>query len=189
MSDTPRKEHEPDSYSQENFAGQEEYEDVETYLSWHALGRPYKKHSIEYFTNSFLIMMAIEIILFLFAQYLLMALVFSLAFLVFALAVVPPHTLYYRISSQGIRVDEHYFIWDELYDFYFTKNHGQDILHIRTKDYFPGELTIVMGDISAQQIKSVVLHFLPFREYVRPTFTEKAGNWLEKNFPLEKQIS
>lgn len=187
MDDYPPQENEADFPTDEELMPQEAYEDIKTFLSWHAPGRPYKRHSIEYFTNSFLIVMALEIILFLFSQYLLMALVFSLAFLVFALAVVPPHDLYYRISSEGLRVEDHYFIWDELYDFYFTKSYGQDILHIRTKDYFPGELTIVLGEIPVQQVKSILLYFLPFREYVKPTFMEKAGSWLEKNFPLEKQ--
>jgi len=168
---------------------QSENGEIRTYLSWNAAGRPYKKHSAEYYINAFLITMAIEIILFLFSQYLLMALVISLAFLIFALAVVPPHKLYYRVSDQGVRVENHYFIWEELYDFYFTKNSGQDIIHIRTKAYLPGELTIILGDIPIQQVKTVLLNFLPFREYVNPTFTEKAGNWLEKNFPLERSAS
>src|ERR1700722_776514 len=172
----------------EEFMDEEpEYEDIQTYLSWHAAGRPYKRHSVQYFTNSALILIAVEIILFLFSQYLLMALVFSLAFLAFTLAAVPPGNLYYRISNQGIRIEDHYFIWDELYDFYFLQHYGQEVLHIRTKDYFPGELTIVLGDVPVQQVKSVLLRFLPFREYVKPTFVEKAGNWLEKNFPLENQ--
>jgi hypothetical protein len=159
---------------------------VKTYLSWHASGRPYKQRSMEYYTNSFLITMAIEIILFLFSQYLLMALVFSLLFLTFALAIVPPHKLFYRISSEGIRIEDRYFIWDELYDFYFFKSHDLDVLCIRTKDYFPGEITIVLGDIPVEQVKAVLIAFLPFREYVKPTFMEKAGSWLEKNFPLER---
>ncbi|HSX08794.1 MAG TPA: hypothetical protein VLF93_01440 [Candidatus Saccharimonadales bacterium] len=171
---------------EEDMEPEEDFEEIQTYLSWHSPGRPYKKHSIEYFTNSFLIMMALEIILFLFSQYLLMALVFSLVFLAFALAVVPPRNLYYRVSSEGIRIEDHYFIWDELYDFYFVKSYGQEVLHIRTKDYFPGELTIVLGDIPLQQVKSVLIHFLPFREYVKPTFMEKAATWLERNFPLER---
>lgn len=174
-------------YSPEEEGEQEAVKDeIRTYLSWHAHGRPYQEHSTEYYTNSFLITMAIEIILFLFSQYILMALVFSLAFLVFALAVVPPRNLYYRISSEGIRVEDHYFIWDELYDFYFMKSHDQDILHVRTKDYFPGELTIVLGDVPAQQVKTVLRYFLPFREYVKPSFIDQAGNWLTKNFPLER---
>jgi hypothetical protein len=118
-----------------------------------------------------------------------MLVAFSLAFLAFALAVVPPHVFYYRVSSEGIRVEDSFFIWDELYDFYFMKQHGQDVLHITTKAYFPGELTITLGDISPQQIRSIFIQHLPFREYVKPTFTEKAGTWLEKNFPLEKSPS
>lgn len=165
----------------------EEYqEDVTTYLSWHAHGRPYKKRSLEYYTNAFLIMLSVEIILFLFSQYIQMLVVFSLAFLAFALAVVPPHMAYYRISDEGIRIEDYFYIWDELYDFYFMRHNGMDVLHVRTKAYMPGELTIVLGDLTTNQVKSILIHFLPYREYVRPTFTEKAGDWLEKNFPLER---
>jgi hypothetical protein len=168
---------------------QEDYEeenDVKTFLSWHALGRPYKKRSVEFYTNGFLITLALEIILFLFSQYLLMLVVFSLFFLAFALAAVPPHRVFYRMSSEGIRVQDYFYIWDELYDFYFMKHNGQDVLYIRTKAYMPGELTIVLGDMPIAQVKTILINFLPFREYVKPTFTEKAGTWLEKNFPLER---
>ena len=185
----PRKRHEKELlYDEPDDELEAEYaaEDVQTFLSWHAPGRPYQRHSVEYYTNSLLITMAIEIILFLFSQYILLALVFSLFFLIFALSIVPPRNLYYRISSEGIRIEDHYFIWDELYDFYFSKSHRQDVLHIRTKDYFPGELTIVLGDVPVQQIKSVLIYFLPFREYVKPSFMDKAGDWLAKNFPLDR---
>ncbi len=163
-----------------------EEHNVKTFMSWHAPGRPYRKRSREYYINSFLITMALEIILFLFSQYLLMLVVFSLAFLAFALAIVPPHKFYYSISSEGIRVEDNYFIWEELYDFYFMERQGVDVLHVRTKAYFPGELTIVLGDLPVEQVRKVLLMFLPFREYVEPTFMEKAGDWLERNFPLER---
>lgn len=161
--------------------------DVRTFLSWNAPGRPYKKHSKEYFINASLIFVALEIIIYLvFKDFLLMLVVFSLTFLTFALAIVPPHTYYYKISTQGVRVENHYFIWDELYDFYFMKRHGVDVLHIRTKAYLPGEITLVLGQIPLEQMKSVLLLFLPYREYVEPTFMDRAGDWLERNFPLEK---
>jgi hypothetical protein len=115
-----------------------------------------------------------------------MLVILSLAFLAFALAIVPPHIFYYKITSEGIRIEDSFFIWDELYDFYFTKHNGIEVVKIGTKAYVPGELTIILGDITAQQIKAALLPFLPFREYVHPTFTQKAGDWLEKNFPLEK---
>lgn len=163
--------------------------EVKTFISWNAPGRPFRKRSKEYFTNCFLITIAIEIILFLFSQYLLMLVVFSLAFFAFTLAVVPPHIYYYKISSEGILIEKNFFIWEELYDFYFMKRQGVDVLHVRTKSYFPGELTIVLGDVSVSHVKNTLLMFLPYREYVEPTFMEKTGDWLEKNFPLERTAS
>lgn len=160
--------------------------EVKTYLSWDAPGRPFRERSREFFINGFLIMAAVEIILFLFSQYLLMMVVFSLVFLSFALASVPPRTFFYKVSSEGILIENHFFIWEELYDFYFLKRHGAEVLHIRTKAYFPGELTLTLGNVPPQQIKSILLRYLPFREYVEPTFLQKSGEWLERNFPLER---
>jgi hypothetical protein len=62
-------------------------------------------------------------------------------------------------------------------------------LYLTTKDYFPGELKVTLGDVSIEQIKSILLPYLPYREYVKPTFMEKSGEWLAKNFPLEKRSS
>ncbi len=163
--------------------------DVVNFIEWHAPGRPFKEHSKEYFVNSFLIMVAIEIILFLFGQYLLMLVVFSLVFLSFAMAIVPPHDFYYKITSEGIRIEDYFFIWDELYDFFFIKHHGKDVLYLRTKDYYPGELKVTLGDIPSDLIKTILIPYLPYREYVKPTFMEKSGEWLSKNFPLEKTTS
>jgi hypothetical protein len=161
--------------------------DVHTFLSWEAPGRPFKHRGKEFFINGFLIMMAVEVILFLFSQYLLMMVVFSFVFLAFALASVPPRLFHYKISSQGILIDKSFFIWDELYDFYFFTHHGQETIHITTKSFFPGELTITLSDdVGIEDVKAILLHYLPFREYVEPTWLEKAGDWLERNFPLER---
>ncbi len=163
------------------------YNDIHTILSWHAPGRPFKKHSKEYFINGFLILAAIEIIVFItFHDLYLSSAIFSVAFLWLALAIVPPHIFYYKITSEGIRIENSFFIWDEIYDFYFAKHHGIDVVKIETHAYIPGELTLVLGDITTQHIREALLPFIPFREYVHPTFTQRAGNWLEKNFPLEK---
>jgi hypothetical protein len=161
--------------------------DVQTLLSWTAPGRPFKKRTKQYYLTGILIALFIEIILFLFSQYSLMILVLALAFVSFALASVPPKNFHYRISTEGIKVEDHFFLWQELYDFYFKKIHGTDVLHIRTKTYLPGELTITLGDnVDKEHVKKALLPYLPFREYVKPTFMEKSGDWLAKNFPLEK---
>lgn len=160
--------------------------EVKTLLSWHAPGRPFVHRSKQYFLNIILIMLALEIILFLFSQYMLMMVIASLVFLAYAMATVPPHDFHYKITTEGILVEDHFFLWQELYDFYFLRKENNDILHIRTKTFFPGELVIVLGEMNKEHVKSVLLPYLPFREYVKPTFMEKSGDWLEKNFPLDK---
>src|ERR1039457_6522073 len=91
--------------------------EIRTLLEWSAPGRPFREHSMEYFINSFLIMAFVEVILFLFSMYMLMLVVFSLVFLAFALAIVPPHHFNYRISTEGLQVEEYFYLWEELYDF------------------------------------------------------------------------
>jgi hypothetical protein len=160
--------------------------EVKTLLSWKAPGRPFKKRSKQYYLTSLLIAFLIEIILFLFGQYLLMLVVASLIFMAFALASVPPQDFHYKISSEGIMIEEHFYLWKELYDFYFVKHDSEDTLRVGTEDFFPGEITLVLRGIDREHVKAVLLQFLPFREVVKSTFMEKSGDWLEKNFPLEK---
>ncbi len=160
--------------------------DVKTLLSWTAPGRPFRKRGRQYYLTSLLIMLLIEIILFLFAQYTLMALVVSLVFVAFMLSLVPPKNFHYRISTEGITIEDHFSLWQELYDFYFRKQNNVDVLHVRTHALLPGELTITLGELNKNHVKSALLPFLPYREVVKKTFMEKAGDWLARNFPLEK---
>jgi hypothetical protein len=162
------------------------YHDVKTILSWHAPGRPYKKRRKEFYLTTLLLALLIEIILFLFSQYLFMFVIISLVFVGFALTAIPPRNFFYKISTEGLMIEDHFYLWQELYDFYFRRIGGVDTLHVRTAAYFPGELILTLGDISREQAKRALLPFLPFREYVRPTSAEKIGDWLYKNFPLER---
>lgn len=161
--------------------------EVKTILEWSAPGRPFRKRGKQYYLTSLLIMLLIEIILFLFSQYLLMLVVLSFIFVAFALNSVAPSNFKYRISTEGITVEDHFFLWQELYDFYFKKREGTDVVHIRTHSFLPGELTITLGNMDREQIKAALLPYLPYREIIRSTFMEKSADWLTRNFPLEKE--
>lgn len=160
---------------------------IKTLLAWEAPGRPFKKRSKSYFASVLLIALLVEIILFLFSQYTLMLVILSLVFVTFALASVPPHNFHYRISTEGLMVEDHFFLWKELYDYYFKTRYGISVLHVRTQALIPGEVTITLGDMSLEHVKSILAHYLPYREYVKPTFMEKSADWLSKNFPLEPE--
>ncbi len=160
---------------------------VRTLLSWSAPGRPFQRRNKEYFLNILVIALLFEVILFLFGQYLLMILVVALIFLAYALNTVPPHDYHYKITSEGIMIENDFFLWQELYDFYFKKQSGEITLVVGTKTFFPGELTLVLSTMHPEHLRDVLLPYLPFREVVKPTFMEKAAHWLEKNFPLDRQ--
>jgi hypothetical protein len=159
---------------------------IKTILAWTAPGRPFQKKTKQYYATSLLIMLLVEVILFLFSQYLLMAVVLSLVFFAFVLASVPPKNFHYKISTEGVTIEDHFFLWQELYDFYFKKREGVDVVHVRTHAFIPGELTLPLGELDREHIEQALLPFLPFRELVKPTFMEKSGDWLTKTFPLEK---
>jgi uncharacterized membrane protein YdbT with pleckstrin-like domain len=160
---------------------------IEDYpLEWIAPGRPFKKRSKQFYLTALLIMLLVEVILFLFAQYLLMVVVLSLVFVAFALAAVPPKDFHYRISDEGIMIEDGFFIWRELYDFYFKDRDGVKTLHLGTHAFLPGELIVTLGDMDEEKVKDALIPYLPYREYVKPTFVEKSADWLTKNFPLEK---
>lgn len=161
--------------------------EVKTILEWSAPGRPFRKRGRQYYLTSLLIMLLVEVILFLFSQYLLMLVVLSFVFVAFTLNAVAPSNFKYRISSEGITVEDHFFLWQELYDFYFKKREGIDVVHIRTHSFIPGELTLTLGNTDREHIKSALLPYLPYRELVKPTFMDKSADWLTKNFPLEKE--
>lgn len=163
----------------------QKHQNIITELEWNAPGRPFKKRGRQYYLTALLIMLLVEVILFLFSEYSLMIVVASLTFVAFALAYVPPKDFHYRISSEGVRVEDRFFLWKELYDFYFFKKDGIETLHIRTQDFIPGELILSLGNEPEEKIKNAILPYLPFREYVKPTFVDKAGDWLSENFPLE----
>ncbi|RJQ28105.1 hypothetical protein C4577_00120 [Candidatus Parcubacteria bacterium] len=160
--------------------------DVRTLLSWSAPGRPFRKKDKEYYFSAMIIVMLVEIILFLFSEYSLMVVVLSLVFLAFVLSFVPPKNFHYRISTEGVTVEDHYYLWTELYDFYFKKIDGVDTLIIRTETILPGELKISLGNVGRDHVRRVMVHFLPYREKVKETFTERSGEWLARNFPLDK---
>lgn len=166
-----------------------QYNDVRSLLSWTAPGRPFRKKNREFYLSCLLIFFLIEVIVFLFAQYQLMLAVGAVTFLSLVMATVPPKDFHYRISTEGVKVEDHFYIWNELYDFYFKKIDKVDVLIIRTEALIPGELRITLGNVSRDHVRRVLINFLPYREVVKQTFMEKSADWLSRNFPLDRVSS
>lgn len=178
---TEETEHQKESHS-ETF----NHYEYKTLLSWQAPERPFKKRTKNFYVSGLLIALFIEIILFLFSQQMLMLVVLSLVFVGFALASVPPRNIQYKITTEGVTIEDHFYGWQELYDFYFKVYASNESVHIRTHYFVPGEVILLLGDITLEHIRSILIQYLPYREIVRPTLIEKSGEWLSRNFPLEQ---
>lgn len=159
--------------------------DVRTLLSWSAPGRPYRARGKQFYLSILLIVLFVEVILFLFSEYQLMVVVMALAFLSIVLSSVPPKNFHYKITTEGVKVEDYFYIWSELYDFFFKRIEGTDVLIIRTEAFLPGELKLSLGVLTRDHVRQTVVNFLPYREFVKPTFMENAADWLSRNFPLE----
>ncbi len=166
--------------------GKHDQFDIKTLLSWSAPGRPFRKKGRQFYLSMALVVLLLEVILFLFSQYELMLVLVALAFLSTVLSSIPPHNFHYKVTTEGVKVEDYFYIWSELYDFYFKKIDGVDVLIMRTQAFLPGELKISLGDIHRDHIRKLLVQYLPYREYVHPTFMEKSADWLSHNFPLEK---
>ncbi len=105
----------------------------------------------------------------------------------FVIASIPPRHVTYIISSEGFLIDDHAFLWQELYDFYFRTEHDVQVLHMRAHNPLLGEVIAPLkSEEEKETVKGYLLHFLPFREVIGKDFMEKSSDWLTKTFPMDR---
>lgn len=160
---------------------------VHTLLEWKAASRPYRKKGSSYYRTITIIIGLLIFITLLLGQFLLIGVLLALGFVVYVLGFVPPEDITYRVSTQGITIGDHFYFWQDLNSFWFTYKDGFKILHILTRLRFPGELMILIGDLSEERVKEVVAEYLPFHEVVPTSFIQHWSEKLESMFPLETQ--
>jgi len=173
------------SFAMEQETAHPSEHEVKTHLSWKALSRPYKKRKREFFLMVLFVTVCLLIILFLFKEWVLMLAVLSIAFLSLVLATTKPHEVEHKITTQGVITGEHAYLYKELYDFWFDEKDGHTILYLRTYAFFPGVLSLLVEEVSKDQVRDTLVNYIPYREVVKKTFMDKASSWLSKNFPLE----
>ncbi len=164
------------------------YDPVRTLISWKAASRPYRKKERSYYTTVALLILLVSMIAFLWGERLLIGALLALGFLVYVLNFTPPGDIDYKISTQGITIGDHFYHWEELDSFWFSKKEGLDILNILTKFRFPGLLMMVMGDTPQDELKRITARYLPFHEIAPKSTLEKWSDSLQKHFPLENPV-
>ncbi len=152
-------------------------------LQWQSPSRPFKKRTKRFFTTVMVIGLLVSLILFFAGQVLPVAVVFSIVFLVYVLSVVPPIMLNHTITTFGIHIDAELYYWQELGRFWFETKHNQGLVNIEVTR-FPGRLTLMLGDQTEDEIRSVLAEVL-LEERPPLTQFEKIAKWLEQHIPLD----
>lgn len=154
-------------------------------IEWTAPNRPFKKRKRQYYTTLGMIVLLIGLILFFANQFMLIAVLLSVAFLAYILSSIPPETITNQITTYGIRTDQQLFYWDELGTFWYDQRHKQRILFIQVMR-FPFRLTLLLGDQSEAEVTEILSQVLLQKQPPASTF-DKAAAWLQEKIPLDTE--
>ncbi|KKU88076.1 MAG: hypothetical protein UY16_C0014G0036 [Candidatus Gottesmanbacteria bacterium GW2011_GWA2_47_9] len=163
---------------------EEAKEQKEVYLSWSSPSRLFKRRDREYFTNVGAIVFLLIIILVFAREFLLIAAVVSIVFLIYVLSTVPPENVEHRITNLGIESAGHFYRWEQLGEFWFEEQWGQVLLKLRP--VMGPHIIILLADQDKPQVRELVAKHIPFRQQPEKTWVDNAASWLMKKIPLEK---
>lgn len=156
----------------------------EELLVWNSPSRLFKRRDREYFTNIGAIVFLLTIILVFAREFLLIAAVLSIVFLIYVLSTVPPEDVKHRLTNLGIESAGHFYRWEELADFWFEEQWGQTIVTLRP--VFGPRILILLGAQDRTTVREIVARFIPYREHPDKTWVDNAANWITQKIPLEK---
>jgi hypothetical protein len=159
-------------------------ENQEILLLWSSPARLFKKRDKEYFTNIGAIVFLLVVILVFAREFVLIAAVLSIVFLVYVLSTVPPENVEHKITNLGIESAGHYYRWEELFEFWFEEQWGQVMLVI--KPNFGTRTVILLGGQPKTRIRELISEHIPFREKPDRSWVDNASKWLSEKIPLEK---
>lgn len=168
----------------ESTAAAQKPERQEVYLSWSSPSRLFKKRDKEYFTNVGAIVFLLIVILVFAREFLLIAAVVSIVFLIYVLSTVPPEDVEHRITNLGIESAGHFYRWEELMEFWFEEQWGQTLLILRPP--LGVRVIILLGDQKKDRVREIIAEHIPFREQPEKTWVDNASRWISQKIPLEK---
>lgn len=163
---------------------QTEEKQEEVYLSWISPSRLFKKRDKEYFTNILAIVFLLSIILVFAREFVLIAAVVSIVFLIYVLSTVPPEEVKHKVTSLGIESAGHFYRWEELADFWFEEQWGQTMLVLRP--YLFSRAIVLLGGQDKKKVRDSIAKHIPFKETPEKTWVDNAASWLTQKIPLEK---
>lgn len=155
----------------------------ELLFEWQAKSRPFKKHNRQFFTSVGIIGLLMALILVFAGQWLPMAVVVAVVFVIYVFNTIPPGEVLQQATTYGIRVEEKLYYWEEMGRFWFTEKYGEALLNIEVAR-FPNRLTLLLGDLKKEDVEAFLSEIL-LNQQPPPTTYEKIADWLGRKLPLD----
>ena len=156
----------------------------EVLLAWSSPSRLFKRRDKEYFTNIGAIVFLLIIILVFAREFLLIAAVVSIVFLVYVLSTVPPEEVSHRITNLGLESAGHFYRWEQLVEFWFDQQWGQTMLVLRP--IIGTRIIVLLGTEDKDNVRKLIAKYIPFREHPEKTWVDNAARWITEKIPLER---
>lgn len=160
----------------------------EIQLSWNSPSHPFKKRSAVFYQTVFAITFLLVVIVFFIHEFMLMAVILSIAFVVYVLSTVPPVEVEHKVMRVGFENAGRLFKWIELYAFWFEEKWGFKMLVIQTRLPFPAQIRIVLNEVTEQKVKEVIGKYLIFMAKPPKSWTDSFSDWLTNKIPLETTV-
>lgn len=162
----------------------QEQKEEEVYLAWVSPSRLFKKRDREFFVNILAIVFLLSVILVFVREFVLIATVLSIVFLIYVLSTVPPEDVKHRVTSLGIESAGHFYRWEEFADFWFDEQWGQNMVVLRP--FMSPRIIVLLGDQKKDKVRELVARHIPFREEPDRSWVDNAARWISEKIPLEK---
>ncbi|MEK7533082.1 MAG: hypothetical protein AAB542_01500 [Patescibacteria group bacterium] len=162
----------------------QEPKEEEVYVAWSSPSRLFKKRDREFFVNILAIVFLLSVILVFVREFVLIATVLSIVFLIYVLATVPPEDVNHRITNLGIESTGHFYRWEEFADFWFEEQWGQHMVMLRP--FMSPRILILLGSEKQEKIREMIARHIPYREEPDRSWVDNAARWISEKIPLEK---
>lgn len=158
-------------------------------VEWNAPARPFKKRDRSFYITEVALVALLIVILFFVREWLIVGVSLSVVFVASVLAAVPPPTIVYKITQKGIWIDETFYKYAELSEFWFEEYLQSIVLVVTIPTRRIARLNLVVSEDKRGSVYDALREHLVFREKPLKTATDAAADWLRKKIPLEESGS
>lgn len=153
---------------------------------WSSPARPYKERTREFYTTILSIAFLLGVILLLLKEFLLIGVIMAFAFLSYVLATHKPDNVTHQITENGIITDSKLYKWEELLQYWVSKQWDQEVIMVKTIKTIPGLLVMVLSPSHKASILKAFEGKLTNEKPV-DSFVDRASRWLGEKIPLESK--